>query len=600
MLLLSTILLTLALSSLENGALCAGDQVSFSHAMDPDPVGDILDDNFEAWLNETGYNWGMKGVAIAVTRKNEDGEGWTTETKGYGVANRWGDPVNEETLFLIGSNSKLFTALGVGLLTANESIPVNWNTKIKDIVPESLWNLQDQIARDHADFVDILSHRTGLPRHDQSYDQTDTPASATAKLRYLRPSTEFRETFQYNNQMYVLADHIISNLSGMPFTTYIERNIIAPAGLKSTTHNITNAIQSGNIAEGFVDTGRDEERGEGKQKIRFKPIPFWDAATGYMIAGAGGVLSNAKDLATWLQVLLLSGKSPETNETVIPSEIIDKVALGVTLIAAKPFAPELSSLVYGMGQWRYTYQGHDLIEHGGATLGHFSVVSRAPQDGVGIAVTINSQTDGPLLSLIKWKLLEKTLGLKTIDWEGRHINATKSKNSTQPHHSDGTSTTLPIDDLAGLYFNPGYGPITLCPYPSSNQPLRKECEGAISEALLPSLNDSTLSTPVLVAAWPKVWTTHMVLRHTSRDRFGVTSMIAFPAPFPDALKTDDNSRPFAIAADQASVEFVFSKDGGAPRVEGVACRDIWGPGEGVVGPTEGGREGAEVWFDRVA
>ncbi|KAF8586654.1 beta-lactamase/transpeptidase-like protein [Ramaria rubella] len=568
--------------------------------MSPDSVGHILDDNFDAWLKEIGNNWGMKGVAIAVTRKNKDGDGWTTETKGYGVANRWGDPVNEETIFPIASNSKLFTALGIGLLTTNESIPVNWHTKIKDVVPESLWNLQDKTAQDQADFVDILSHRTGLPRHDLSYSHTDTPESIISKLRYLRPSTEFRETFQYNNQMYMLADHIISNLSGVPFTTYIDRNIIAPAGLISTTHNVNKAVQSGKLVEGFVDTGRDETKGEGEQKIRFRPVTFWDAETGDIMAGPGGVMSNAKDLATWLQVLLLSGKSPATNETIIPSEIFDKIALGVTLIGAEPYAPEISSLVYGMGQWRYTYQGHDIIEHDGSAGAYLSVVSRAPNDGVGVAVVTNSMSDGALLNLIKLRLFEKSLGLKTVHWEERYTNAMSAKNVSQPTHSDGTSTTLPADDLAGIYFNPAYGPITLCPYPSSKQPLRKECEGVISDALLPSLNDSTPSYPVLVGAWSKVWSSHLILRHTSGDLFEATSMQAFPAPFPDAPETDDDSRPFASVYNWASMEFVFSKDGGAPRVEGVAYTGVWGAGAGVVGPNGGGREGAEIWFDRVA
>ena len=85
-----------------------------------------------------------------------------------------------KTLFAVGSNSKLFAALGIGLLTANESIPIDWDTKIKDILPTTLWTLQDPIAQDHADLVDILSHRTGLPRHDMSYSQTDTPESAVS------------------------------------------------------------------------------------------------------------------------------------------------------------------------------------------------------------------------------------------------------------------------------------------------------------------------------------------------------------------------------------------------------------------------------------
>ena len=89
-------------------------------------------------------------------------------------------------MFGIGSNSKLFTALGIGLITTNDSIPIDWDTKIKDILPESLWALQDPIAQEHADLVDILSHRTGLPRHDLSYSLTDTPETAVSQKRSYR------------------------------------------------------------------------------------------------------------------------------------------------------------------------------------------------------------------------------------------------------------------------------------------------------------------------------------------------------------------------------------------------------------------------------
>ena len=62
----------------------------------------------------------------------------------------------------------------------NESVPIGWDIKINDILPKRLWALQDPIAQDHADLVDILSHRTGLPGHDASYSLTDTPESAVS------------------------------------------------------------------------------------------------------------------------------------------------------------------------------------------------------------------------------------------------------------------------------------------------------------------------------------------------------------------------------------------------------------------------------------
>ena len=95
MLLLSTTLLTFVLSVLLS-VVNAGDQFIFQADHNEITQSPVLDDDFAAWLEETGSARGMKGVAIAVTRKSKDGDGWTTETKGFGVADRWGTPVDDE------------------------------------------------------------------------------------------------------------------------------------------------------------------------------------------------------------------------------------------------------------------------------------------------------------------------------------------------------------------------------------------------------------------------------------------------------------------------------------------------------------------------
>lgn len=63
------------------------------------------------------------------------------------------------------------------MLVQDEAYPLSWDTKIKDVILNGEWVLQDPSMEQNATLVDILGHRTGLPRHDLSYDQTDTPRS---------------------------------------------------------------------------------------------------------------------------------------------------------------------------------------------------------------------------------------------------------------------------------------------------------------------------------------------------------------------------------------------------------------------------------------
>jgi len=176
----------------------------------------VLDASFDQWLQNLTSFWGLKGLAVAVVQRQPN-DTWSIETKGYGVKNAAGDIVTEDvsvcvsqpfivetswlnvnmyhfqTMFAIASNSKLFAALALGTLLDNSNSSLQWTTKISDILGDD-WKLEDPIAQKHANLLDILSHRTGLPRHDIGYRRGETAAEAVRALRYLRPSTEFRET----------------------------------------------------------------------------------------------------------------------------------------------------------------------------------------------------------------------------------------------------------------------------------------------------------------------------------------------------------------------------------------------------------------------
>lgn len=92
----------------------------------------------------------------------------------------------------INSNSKLFTTIALGLLVEDSNNTVQWNTKVSDVLQDD-WVLQDSVAQSRANYLDLLSHRTGLPRHDLGWRKGMKTKEAVRQLRYLRPSTEFRE-----------------------------------------------------------------------------------------------------------------------------------------------------------------------------------------------------------------------------------------------------------------------------------------------------------------------------------------------------------------------------------------------------------------------
>ncbi|KAF8312197.1 beta-lactamase/transpeptidase-like protein [Clavulina sp. PMI_390] len=409
---------------------------AFQHPLEPSPTpgvinapknenhAPILDAEFESWLSNISSVWGLKGLSIAVVQRHDD-ESWQMETKGYGVKNEAGDPVTHETTFAICSNSKLFTTLALGKLIdegatlPNSSLPLKWSTKVVDILGDD-WQLEDKVAERYADLIDVMSHRTGLPTHNLGWLRGDSTAQAVRNLRYLRPSKEFRQGWQYSNLMYITMAEIVERVSGRPFIKFIQEEIVDKLPLSSTTMNSTWARKSGHLADGFVQIRRNVSDGIGLMNSTYEPTTFFnDEKLKNILAGAGGAIMNAKDAAIWLQTLLMLGRHPNTGESVIPAAAVLQAASGATIESSDPTAPELSVWVYGGGQEQYAYQGHNIVQHTGGWRGWMSVISRAPQDGLGISVFTNWDEGAYVMDIIKYYLYEKALGLPHVDWSSR-------------------------------------------------------------------------------------------------------------------------------------------------------------------------------------
>ena len=75
--------------------------------------------------------------------------------------------------------------------------------------------------------------------------------------------------------------------------------------------------------------------------------------------------------------------------------------------------------MYGAGQWRYSYQGHDIIEHGGSKLGYRTQVTHFPNDNPGIVTLSNDENGNSLLEAVKFRIADQILELKQLDWNDR-------------------------------------------------------------------------------------------------------------------------------------------------------------------------------------
>src|SRR5665213_3099564 len=90
--------------------------------------------------------------------------------------------MSPSTLLYAGSTTKAFTAAVMSFLVDdNKNYPqVQWSTPIHQLLPED-FALENEHATAHTTIEDALSHRSGLPRHDQAYGFTSSGKRATVQ-----------------------------------------------------------------------------------------------------------------------------------------------------------------------------------------------------------------------------------------------------------------------------------------------------------------------------------------------------------------------------------------------------------------------------------
>ncbi|KAF7297131.1 Beta-lactamase domain-containing protein [Mycena indigotica] len=571
--------------------------------MRPRKFDPILSSDIDTFVHNILTAWNSPaGIALAIVR--EDGRGgWFVEKKGYGNATADGKPVTTDTLFGIGSESKLFDVLATGLLVSNKSLatPISWTSKVADIIPG--WSLMDTVSSSASTLIDLMSHRTGLPRHDGMLSRNDTLPTIISRLKYLKPSTGFRETLQYNNLMYAVLSYLPTVLlpSKPSLAKYVKENIFDQLGMKSSTYSFTWANATGKMADSFA-----REANATTNPLlpgRTHPIPFWlqlGGDQGNFASGPGGVISNLDDLVLWLKMLMSDGVNPDTNMTVIPKDVLTTITTGVTVWPSEEF-PELSPSTYGGGRYRSNYRGHDLIEHGGDIQGWHSMITWFPNDGAGMIILSNDDLVYTR-EVIRYRVLDALFSLEPVDWNARYQQiatgtaAARAAFVSTSRPPNAAPPTVPggLEAMPGTYSNPGYTSLELClitPTPKLQSDPCKALATTLSSTYPQFVADPRV--PTLAFTWDRLAAQYVTLSHFNGDIFNLTGWTGMPTD-PRNL----SSPLWALDARFAGTIALSGTDKNGIHGFGF-IGGIWGAGVGVhdpIGQTPEDR--SEVWFTK--
>lgn len=417
---------------------------SFSISQTPSFITDSLDSYIQRGMQQ----WQIPGLAIAVVK-----DGKVVISKGYGV-NELGkeDKVEENTLFIIASNSKLFTGTSIAKLDFEKKLSLN--DKVTQYIP--WFRLYDSNATKMVNVKDMLCHRIGLKtfQGDFTFWDSNLPKDSIVwKMRYLKPPGEFRQDYGYCNSAFLVAGQILEKVTGQTWESYVQDNILNPLGMSNTFMNTAGLASRPNVASPYNNLYSSISK-----------IPFDNVDN---LGPATSMVSNVKDLTKWLMLQLDSGRFE--GKQIIPWQVLQKTRDANILTSSRKSAAYPTHFrAYGLGVFMTDYAGRQVYWHTGGAFGHVTNVCFVPEEKLGITILTNNDNQN-FFEALRYQILDAymnvpwvdrsryqwgsfTQGKKTVEDELASLKARVDKKN-QPE--------IKPEDFTGDYFNTLYGKINI-------------------------------------------------------------------------------------------------------------------------------------------
>lgn len=396
----------------------------------------------------------VPGIAVGIVKDDE-----LIYARGHGLRRFDGpETVDADTLFGIASNTKVFTATALGILV--EEGKLEWDAPVVRYLPG--FQMYDPWVTRHITVRDILVHRSGLGLGAGDlmfWPPTDFGrAELVERLRYIPPATSFRSAYAYDNVLYPVAAEIIAAVSGMSWEDFVAERILAPVGMASSDVRLSHPDSVPNAA-------MTHARVDGT--VRAVSPYLGDA-----VNPAGGIFSNAEDMARWVMVQLDSGRVAGQDRA-FGASVTREVWKPVTPMPFGSPPPELEPLrhdfqFYALGLGARDYRGEHMLTHTGGLPGYLSQVAFLPRRKLGVVVLTN-QESGEAFNSITYHVLDHYMGAPEWDWIGgftavkerRDAAIAQIEANTASERDEMSTPSLSLDGYAGGYSDVWYGDIDI-------------------------------------------------------------------------------------------------------------------------------------------
>ncbi|MBC6491204.1 serine hydrolase [Flavihumibacter stibioxidans] len=417
-----------------------------------------LPPGLDAYISKVLQGFNVPGVGVAIVK-----DGKVLLSKGYGVK-RLGtsDPVDDQTLFLIASNSKAFTATSLALLV--EDGKISWEDKVIQHLP--WFKMSDPYVTASMTVRDLLVHHSGLPAYAGDImlfpPATFSRREILSRLPQIPLRYDFRTVYAYDNILYVAAGELVASVSGMSWEDFVQERIFKKVGMRESISRYSDLQKKKNFSFAHARSYNDVRVVE----------KFMDQNIGDAGNPAGGIVSNAADMANWLITQLDSGRTPLKERVLTPAatadlwKIIRPMPISKVDAAIKPAQSDFWG--YASGFRAYNYGKYKVIGHGGALSGFVSQIAMVPDLNLGVVVLTNQASAGAYWSII-YQILDYYMGNPAFDWLGGYkkiqdsavARALAQRKKVEVEKALGDKPSLPLEKYAGQFMEPMLGRATV-------------------------------------------------------------------------------------------------------------------------------------------
>jgi len=345
-------------------------------------------------------------------------------------------PVTTRTLFEIGSCTKAFTGVVASHLV--QAGTLRWDDTVRAHLPE--FTLADAYATHQATVQDLLTHRVGMDQHYYlSYGPPLARHDLLAKLPYLSFRGSFRQKFLYNNFLYTAAGIVEERVTHTAWEELIRGHIFRPLGMH---HSFTTFEEYQRYPEAAVSY-----RSDGRTVVPATSIEG--------MAPAGSITSTIDDMARWVEML--------TNKGVLEGKPFLTPQQFAYLTSPLTVRNAAEEIFYGIG-WDIDTKRR-IIYHDGRTAGQSSRILFMPEQGFGIVILCNQQSElQNLLVRYATNIFIDDNYAKMPDFEAFVASKAAQRSPSPPKQPPvrlANSVRQELTSCVGRYTHPAYGVLTL-------------------------------------------------------------------------------------------------------------------------------------------